>query len=164
MRKAQIALYKYDELESAVKERVLHWFCADYPPYGWWRDIFEDAKTVGLEIIGFDLRYPGSTGKFINSGIECAHLIRENHGESCGTYKTAIKYLDKYHKLIQQGHDPDNDFKEFEDIDREFLDDILRDYRALLKKEYEHLVSIENLEETIRAQEFEFTRQGHMNN
>src|ERR1700683_3855603 len=96
------------------------------------------------------------------SPLEQSHLTNEDDGSqswSCDTYKTAERYQKELQRLY------DLDCKEettesqdaYENCAHEFLHDLLEDYRVMLNKEIEYLQSNESVDESIRANEYEFT-------
>lgn len=160
MRTISISIYKFDELSKEAQEKAIEklW---DINVYGhpWWQFVYEDAEMIGLKITDFDEHE--CNGRFIEGAEETALLIKENHGHSCKTYKTAAEYLKK--RAIEivrsklKGEEPEECLEE---LDNEFLCLLLEDYRIILKNEYEHLISRESVIETILANEYEFTEDG----
>lgn len=91
-------------------------------------------------------------GELIGNAGETIAAILKNHGKDCDTYKTAMEYK----KTSSQELTED----EREDLEHEFLNSILEDYRIMMDKEFEYQTSRENVEENIRINEYEFTVDG----
>lgn len=146
--------------------------------YDWWDDVYADAAEIGLKITGFDLgRGHEITGDFIETAWNVANSIIKNHGDQCETYQTAKRYTDateaarafitrvdnSRYALTNKNavYDKYRACEEgLEDAAHEFLHDLLEDYLVILDKEYEYLTSSEAIEETLRANEYEFNEDG----
>jgi len=162
-------LYSFDELSEDAKEAAIN-NCRDYNAnYDWWEFTFEDAANAGLKITSFDLdRSRHAEGEWITSARECAQSILDEHGETCETYKTSEAFLAERDGLVDAWpKDEDGEFEnegdlddELDDIESEFLKSIVEDYSIMLQKEYEYLYSDEAIQETIEANEYEFTEDG----
>lgn len=169
MRIKEIKLYQFNELNDEAKEKARDWYRSVALDYEWWEDTYEDAKTIGLKIEGFDLdRGSYVEAKFIASAEETAHKIEKEHGEKCETASDARAYLAERDTLIETAEKDENgDFaneykldQELDDLDSEFLKTLCEDYRILLQKEMEYLISNESVDENIKANEYEFTENG----
>lgn len=154
MREITVKLYQFDELSDKAKEKARDWarnddgmrqqYEFDY--------VLEDAKTIGLSIHTLDDRRC-SEGEFIKGALECARLIRENHGKTCETFKTVARYW----KGINS-----NDETERENSEHEFLHDLLEDYRVMLNEAVEYAYGQEAIDEDMQANEYEFTEEGKL--
>lgn len=154
----KVTVFEFKELDPKIQQKVLEknaYINVD-GGFDWWDSTYEDAKRVGLDITGFDLDRPNyCKGKFIdvnhevNRGKLTAKLILKEHGEQCETFKTAEKFLSELE------HNKDN-----EDMIDDFLNDILEDYKTILKNEYEYLTSKEAIIETIEANDFQYLEDG----
>lgn len=155
-------VYKFNELTEESKQKAIENLCYINVDHDWWEFTYEDAKTVGIKITGFDIdRGAYCKGDFIESPLTVIELIKENHGESCETYKTALQY----EKLIlecpkdEEGETIENELEVIED---DFRNSILEDYRIMLEKEYEYLTSKEAIIETIETNDYDFTIDGEL--
>lgn len=165
-----ITVYQYHELSDSAKERARDWYIGAGLDWDWYDFIFEDAKTIGLKLTGFDLdRNRHATGDFISNPEAVAAAIKENHGAPCETYKTACDYLEtisaldkEYERRDEDGFEADweNWDEKKKEADAEFLRSLLEDYSIMLQKEYEHLYSEEYIAEVMEANEYEFNEQG----
>lgn len=174
MRTIRIKLYKFDELSEEAKQEAINQLNDINVSYEWWEFTFNDAKEIGLKITSFDLdRNRHAAGDLINSMAEVCDAIIKNHGEHCDTHKTAQKYLKQWADLVERFSDGVNinevaegneyDFdQEADELEEQFLDEILEDYSIMLQHEYEYLCSDEAIIETIQANEYEFTQQGKL--
>lgn len=165
-------LYTFDELSDEAKEKALEAYRDINVSFDWWEFIYDNAEIIGLKIDGFDLnRRRHATGKFIESAFDCASKIIKEHGEACETYKTAKVFLSDWAELVSKYSDginteevhEDNEWefdKESDELETEFLKFILEDYSIMLQNEYEYLYSDEAVQETIEANEYEFTEEG----
>ena len=164
-----VETYKYGELSESAKEKALEKMCDINVDYDWWENVYEDAATVGIKITDFNIdRGSYCDGDFMHDAEEVASLIIKNHGESCETFKTASAFL-KEHKeafeAMEKAEDGEilnyQDEQTLTDIAEEFKKSILEDFRIILTKEYEYLTGREAIEETIRANEYDFTKEGN---
>lgn len=158
----ETTLYQYAELEDRAKEKARDWYYQASSGDEWWESVYEDAEQAGIKITEFDIdRGNMIKGSFINSAEETAAYILANHGETCETHKTALKFSDNMSSLANMTTVPDN----LEDLEDEFRADfkqsILEDYLSTLRKEYEFQTSQETIEENIEANEYTFTAEGN---
>jgi hypothetical protein len=162
-------LYKFDELSDTAKDKARDWYLDWGPDYEWWDSVYEDANMVGLIIKEFNIDR-GSYVKavFISSAEETAHKIEKEHGEKCETRIDAENYLKERNTLIETA--PKNEDGDYADemeldekldvLDDEFLKTLQEDYRIMLQKGYEYLTNNESVDETLRANEYEFLENG----
>ena len=156
-------VYKFNELSEPAKQKAIESLYNINTDYDWWSYTFEDAKTVGLKITGFDVdRGAYCKGEFLVSAKETAKLIIKNHGETCETYKDAKKYLADYDTLGPGLKTYDDVSDALDELNAEFLKIICEDYRIILHKEYEYLISEEAIVETIEANDYDFTENGKL--
>ena len=172
MKTKTIEIYEFNELsESAQDTAIDNIRTINNEYYEWWDSTYEDAETIGLCLTGFGLdRHRHATGYFKNGAEGCAHLILDNHGEICETYKTATEYLKDRDKIIESAPiDADGEFEDvnaldnsLDDLDTDFLQSILEDYSMSLQREYEYIDSKENLLEVIACNEYTFNVNGQL--
>jgi hypothetical protein len=154
MRTINIDVYEYDELSEDAKEKAREW-CADWiGDYDWWNFVYDNAKQIGLNIESFDLYRHEIDGKLTVDAVECAENIKREHGEKSETYKTAHAFLKEYALIPNSNEDKQDEAVE------EFERSLLEDYRGILQKEWDAMFETENLEETIRLNEYTFTSDG----
>ena len=56
MRTINVNLYQFDELSDVAKQEAITELYDINIDHNWWKFIYEDAKTVGLLITGFDVQ------------------------------------------------------------------------------------------------------------
>lgn len=145
MKTITTTVYEFDELNDKAKEKARDWWREHVLDYDWWEYLCEDAKTIGLEITEFDCYSREIKGKLFKSIGECASLILANHGKTCDTYILAKGYYGN-RKLGK----PYPDFEY----------DLLQCYLSLLIKEMDYLLSDEQVDESIEANGYTFTKDG----
>lgn len=169
--KIERKLFTFDELTDKAKETAREWFRTDYPEYEWWDGVYMDADNIGLKIKEFDIdRGAHVEAVFIESAEETAHKIEKEHGETCETFTDAKNYLKERDALLEAApRDEGGDFvdeyeldNQLDALDVEFLRTLQEDYRIMLQKEYEYLLSDESIDENIRINEYEFLENGEV--
>ena len=173
MRTIETVLYKFSELPDEAKQKAIESLSGINVDYNWWECAYEDAANIGLKITGFGLdRQRGATGEFTLSAAEVAANILKDHGDQCETYATALTFLDAHDPLFaelfsEENNPTDEDGQRFSDIEDElqdlendFLEELLEDYSIMLQNEFEDLQSEEAIIETIEANEYEFNEDG----
>ena len=175
MRTISTTVYEFNELSDNAKKKAIDDLYYINVDDDWWENVYEDAAQIGLKLTGFDIgRGAYAEGDFTETAVDVAKAILENHGENTGTYKTAKDYMEEYNRLIieQCQDDADRLYSEFayemdlprdidtEDIDAEFLQSLLEDYRIILVNAYDYLTSEEAILEAIEANLYEFTEEG----
>lgn len=167
MRTKTIEVYQYKELSEKAKEKARIWFLQGDDFQFEWDCMKEDTKTIGLDLQEWDYgRY--AKGKFIDSAEETAHKIEKEHGEQCETYKTAKTYLASRDNVIEMAErDESGNFvdecevdKNLDELDAEFLKDLLEDYRIMTDKQLEYCQSEEYIAEAMESNEYEFNVNG----
>lgn len=174
MKTVRIKVYKFNELNEKAQQKALLDLCYINVEYDWWQFTYDDAKTIGLKITGFDIdRGNYCEGELMQSLSEVCYLIFENHGEHCETYKTAKAYLAEWAKLVKEhsdgvdidkvSEDKEYEFDELADeLEEQFRMSLCEDYKIILQHEYEYLTSEEAIKETIIANEYDFTADGKL--
>jgi hypothetical protein len=143
-----VTVYEFDELSSKAKDRARAWFREGGLDYEWWDSTYEDAANIGLKLTGFDLGQGGrAEGHFTEPCKQVAEHILKDHGDKTETYEHAKEFV--------ENEDPDD-----EDACERFLETLLEDYHDILMKEEEYLTSDESIDEAIRANEYEFYKDG----
>jgi hypothetical protein len=165
-------IYTFEELSEKAKEKALRKLSNINLEHNWWQFEYEDAANIGLKLTAFDLdRNKHAEGFFLNSATEVADKIMKEHGNQCETYKTAFNFLNERDTLVRKFSDGANfdvvteenayEFdQEADELEEQFLEDILNDYSDILQKQYEYLYSDEAIKETIECNGYEFTVDG----
>ncbi len=156
MPKQRITLvYQFDELDDKAKERAREWYRAGALDYEWWESVYEDAAQVGLKITGFDLgRRQSIDGELTMGVMESVSSILTTHGEDCDTHKLASRY---YPQLLAMDFE---DEKACQALEEEYTRELKEAYWHMLNEEMEYQLSDECVDETIRANEYEFLENG----
>lgn len=167
-------VYNFDELPKDIQQKVLEKECYINVDGGfdWWDSVYEDAKNIGLKINGFDLeRNRHCKGEFTLSANEVAANIFRDHGDQCETFKTATKFMEEWQPVFNDYMDESSlNYESLEldgklqDLESDFLNELLEDYAIMLQKECDYLSSEEAIKETIEANEYTFTIEGKMMN
>lgn len=172
MRIKETKVYQYEELSDKAKEKAREWFAVDYPDYEWWESVYDDANTIGLTITRFDLGNRKDIQGYLKTSVHqsCVNILKE-HGPSCETYKLAEQWQVKSEALdeaIAEHCDDkaDEERSRLEDEqdqnEKEYEDALLQKYFSILDQEYDYLTSKEQIEESIIANEYEFTEEGRI--
>lgn len=160
MRIQHIKVYKFSELSAQAQNKVYLDFSDVNLMGDWWNFIYEDAENIGLKLTGFDQNY-NTEGKLLISAPECAEKIKEDHGTGTHTYKIAADFLRFLDTLTgKYATIEDCPEEEIEQLENEFLGELLKAYGTSLREEYDYKISEEAIKETIEANEYEFTANG----
>lgn len=167
-RTIRIKVYKFAGLSKEVQREVLEEYRYCHVHSKWWDYVYEDANNIGLKIIGFDIeRENFCEGEFTLSACEVVANIFRDHGEDCGTYKTADKFMNKWQPIFYEYMDEESEKYESSESEIElmelednFLKSILEGYHIMLSNEYKHLTSDEFIENMFEDNEYEFYEGG----
>ena len=180
----QKTVYQFDELTDAAKEKAREWFRNASADDNWWSEsVIDDAKRIGA-LVGFEVDevywqgdgacWTGSvtysTGCATAVARECpqdaeiqriarawADLQRRNFYQIRGGVSANYRYMrtsvDAYRA----------DYASV--VDEDYINQIVSDfadwiYRSL-EKEYDYQMSDECVDESIRANEYEFDEDGN---
>jgi len=172
MKTRKINTFSFEELSEKAKQKVIESLSTINVDFDWWENTYEDAKNIGLKITSFDLdRNRHAKGEFLLSANEVAANIVNAHGIGCNTFDTANKFLEEWQPVFNNYMDKtseDYESQELEnklqEIEEEFLNNLLEDYSIILQNECEYLQSEEAIKETISANQYEFTEEGKLYN
>jgi hypothetical protein len=176
----QITVYKFDELPKEAQEKAIEKLWDLNVDHDWWDSTCEDAKEIGLEITDFDTHRKTISGKLNEFLLDSCKAIRNNHGVGCDTFKTAKNYLltyiaafNKWRNVKENGYDHWKwvdwlaEFKysdEAQEVEDDYKKALLEDYLSILCKEYDYQTSREQIIESIRANDYNFTLDGSIFN
>jgi len=173
MKIVEVKIYSFNELSKEAQQKAIEKFRYYQVEDNWWECTYDDAAEIGLKITSFDLdRNKHAKGEFTKSFFDVIDAIKTNHGESCETYKLAIGYETTYNNLVHTHSDGistevvseenEQSFDECADeLESEFLNDLLECYADMLQEESEYLVSDECVTEFIESNDYEFTEEGN---
>jgi hypothetical protein len=165
MRTIELKVFTFAELGEDAKKKVLIDNAYINVEHNWWKNTYEDAERIGLNITGFDLeRNKHAKGKIIGTCEETAKLIEQEHGKDCETYKLAKRFLLELQETEDNTNLDSEDEKNgiIEDLETTFLNDLLELYADMLQKECDYLQTETAIIETIEANSYEFTEDGKM--
>jgi len=160
MKTIEITLYQFSELSAESKEFALTSLWDINVEYDWWNSTYEDAKNVGIKITGFDMDSPTCDAKFIHSAEDTILSLLSEHGETCETYKTALKYKETLFPLYEK--DNEKDELEIENEEYNFLLQIRKDFLKILREEYDYLISEKARIDTFESNEYWFDENGKL--
>jgi hypothetical protein len=169
MKTHTINTYSFTELSDAAKQTAIEQMrdinCRDQ----WWDCTYEDAAGIGLKITSFGLdRNRHAEGELTLSPLEVAANIIRDHGDECDTHKIAQKFLDEHDPIFAEymaAEDEDKNYElegQLQDIEEQFLADLLEEYAYTLQAESEYLYSDEAVIDTIEANDYQFTENGKL--
>ena len=150
-------VYFFNELSDDAKEKAREWYRDGALDYDWYDSIYEDAERCGLKITSFDLGNRREiTGKLTMSLEDSIKAILNDHGNACDTFKLATEYRATLDGLVQDGENDDAR----EALEEDYMKALCEEYLSMLDKEIEYLMADEQVDETIIANEYEFTEDG----
>lgn len=170
MKTIAINLYKFNELSEQAQQKAIEELWDLNVEYDWWESVYEDAGRIELIIDEFDIDRSTIGGYFKDGAEQTAHLIEKEHGNTTDTFKLAKTYLSKRDEMIESApKDENGDFKDewqldsdLDELDSQFLHDLLEEYIVFLKNEYAYLTSKEAIIESIEANDYDFTIKGEL--
>lgn len=159
MKVIETTVYTFDELSESAKDNARQWWLDHAGLVDWDDSTLEDAANIGLKITSHDIYTNNIEGEFIDGAFNCANKILSEHGDHCDTYITAQDYLREWHKLAEDDMS-DLYVTGYDEIEGDFLQELLKDYLKILKEELEYQQSNECVDESIRINEYTFTSDG----
>lgn len=160
MREITTKLYQFDELDEEAKSRARGWYANNGGmACEWsWDQTKEDAENIKLSI--FEISdHKANRGHFIGTPLDTLKAIMTEHGAQCETYKTAARYQEALKDIEWQDENGD-ETAACENWAREFLHDLLEDYRIMYNNDIEYAYSNKNIDEMIIANRYEFNEKG----
>ena len=97
---------RFGELSQKAKQHAReNWQALD----DWWTHTYGDAASVGIEIKSFDIERGEIDGGLLRHthADDSAKLILANHGQTCDTYQTALKFMASY-VLVDHNEDDED--------------------------------------------------------
>ena len=153
MKTIKVKVYQYSELNEKAQEKARNWFLEGNDFQIEWENIQEDAKNVGVELTAWDYNRNIEGELLLDFSQVMANIIKE-HGKDCETHKTAKAYQKKYNALTEEQDE------EKEELEQEFLQSILEDYRIMADKQSDYIQSEEYIKEMMEANEYTFLEDG----
>lgn len=142
MRKQEINIYTFEELDEKTQKKVLDKLREWNTDCDWWHVIYDDAKNIDLDISSFDIDNRTIVGEFVTTADNTATKIISEHGSTSRTCELAQKM--KASALNTMA------FKTL----------LLRRYLEMLSNEYDYLTDDKTLLEQIKEGEYEYYEDG----
>lgn len=170
MKIIETKVYKFEELNEEAQEKAIEKLYDINVDYDWWDGVYMDAERIGLKLTGFNIDRGYCHGEWIEDPVTVANKIIEEHGPDCETYKDADNFLTEYNNIVENAEKDDDEIfldeygveDELEELEDEFLNTLLEDYRIMLSKEYDYLTGAEAIKETISANDYDFLENGEL--
>ncbi|WDF55796.1 hypothetical protein [Mucilaginibacter sp. KACC 22063] len=169
MKTIQLNLYHFSELSEEAQKKAL----ADHQDFNvshnWWDNVYEDAKTVGLKITGFDLdRAWYCNAEYIHDALYTARQISLNHGGKTGTFLTTAEFQLRRDQIVNTWpKDENGEFEQtdgldnsLDEVENQYLKALCRQYLHILDLEYDYLTSDEAIADVLTANDYWFTADG----
>jgi hypothetical protein len=167
MRKIVTIAYDFEELSEKAQQKAIDNMRDTALDYDWWEQTYEDADNVDVKLTGFDIgRGDYCEGEFKTDALHTATKIMEDHGEHCGTYKTAKAFVDDREALLagaeldEYGDYSEEVSEELEELEDGFKKTLMEDYLKMLRDDHEYMTSDEYVREYIIGNDYEFTEDG----
>lgn len=172
MRKIEVMLYEFSELNEAAKKRAVERFREINVEYEWWDCTYDGMAESGIIIREFDM-YRGTIESNIDDKYQTAQTIISDFGEAMEFSIISKQFLTDRDALVKkygEGNQIDGYSVKYEfygEFDRD-LDDLESEYHEtlneamlqFLRDEYEYLTSDEAVIDSIEANKYEFTEDG----
>jgi hypothetical protein len=176
MKEHIIYTYEFDELSDKVKQKALGRLQDINIIADWWDYIYDDADEIGIKITEFDIDRNMIKGEMTLEIDDIAqNIINRYKNSDCEVYKEALEFIKDKWELnikikniqitnknftIEKNEDIVAIEEDIEIVEENFFNSIMEDYLVLLKQEYEYLISDEVVIETIKINNYEFTKDG----
>ena len=169
-----ITTYLFDELPEDSQQKAIEKYQDINVDYDWWDYVCADAEDNSLaKIKAFD-DYSCTLELLPDVRTSCRRILK-THGKTYDTWKLAAETLRTYvHAQVSWWNnlDPeDQDYYRMSDFDgtdehvaieAEYVYALSKEYHIILLRGYEDLTSDENIAETLRANEYQFTLEGEI--
>lgn len=146
MRTIEIKAYEFSELNEKAKDKVLFDFTDINTNYDWWDIVYDEFDYLGLKINSFDIYRQTIDIEFKNDIKDfCNNVVNDWHDTDivniCDDYLVNVNNPNKENEAYYK---------------RLIADEVL----TTLTNEYDYQVSSEAIIETIKANEYLFTKEG----
>ena len=161
MKTIEIKVYKFDELDEQTKEKVIENYRYINVEDTFWYDwIKEDFNRLGLEIQDFNLGRRNYVKIYIENFEDTSNYIIEEFGDSVLIKQTAKNYLKELKEIVSNFKEDEDIDREFETLDENYQHEFEADILSYLRANYEHDISDEAVIDTIEANDYDFTTEG----
>ena len=168
-----IKTYQIDELPENIQQKIIDEFRGINVEYWEWSHAIEEMiNNAGFNLVSFDL-YKKEIELTINKDcyLTAFNIVdnKKEHSEEfvkisenfCSEWsKLVIKYSDGI-ELDKVSEENEYEFdREADEIEKEYLKEISEEALIMLQREFDWLCSDETIFDTIKANEYEFTKGG----
>lgn len=158
MRKIEVILYEFRELNEAAKKKAIERFRDFNVDYDWWSNSYDGVAECGIVIHEFDT-YRGTIKSDIDDKYETAKTVISDWGETSSLHVLSKQFLLEREGLVKH---LDKFQPELNDLEVEYHHDINQEMLKMLREEYDYLTSDEAVIESIEINEFEFKEDGKL--
>ncbi len=160
MKTIEIKVYKFKELDKQTKEKVIENYRYINVEDTFWYDwIKDDFNRLGLEIQEFDLNR-NYVKIYIENFEDTSNYIIEEFGDSVAIKQTAKNYLKELEEIVSNFKEDEDIDREFETLDEKYQHEFVADILSYLRAEYEYQISDEALDEFFINNDYDFTTNG----
>jgi hypothetical protein len=160
MKTIEIKLYKYEELDKQTREKVIENYRFINVEDTFWYDwIKDDFNRLGLEIQEFDLNR-NYVKIYIENFEDTSNYIIEEFGDSVAIKQTAKNYLKELEEIVSNFKEDEDIDREFENLDEKYQHEFKADILSYLRSNYKWEISDEAVINTIEANDYDFTTNG----
>jgi len=161
MKTIEIKLYKYEELDKQTREKVIENYRFINVEDTFWYDwIKDDFNRLGLEIQEFDLGRGNFAKIYIENFEDTSNYIIEEFGDNVLIKQTAKNYLKELKEIVSNFKEDEDIDREFETLDEKYQHEFVADILSYLRAEYEYQISDEALDEFFINNDYDFTTEG----
>ena len=170
-------VYKFNELNDEQKEKVVHNLRDINVDYDWSQWTIKD-ETIRLETLGYnnaEIFFSGFWSQGDGASFTATGDIEKLVPKKLRKFVDGITFSKSHqyeHEYTMSIHVEYNDeptgriqLVEFDNLEKELLEDARNEAREIYKRlqnEYEYLTSDKSIIETIEANEYDFTEDGHI--
>ncbi len=161
MKTIEIKVYKFKELDKQTREKVIdNYRFINVEDTFWYDWIKDDFNRLGLEIQEFDLGRGNFAKIYIENFEDTSNYIIEEFGDSVAIKQTAKNYLKELKEIVSNFKEDEDIDREFETLDEKYQHEFVADILSYLRAEYEYQISDEALDEFFINNDYDFTTEG----
>ena len=160
MRKIEVMLYEFRELNESAKEKAIERFRDFNVDYDWWSNTYDGMAECGIVIHEFDT-HRGTIWSDIPDKYETAKTVISDWGEKSDFHVLSKQFLLDREALIEKYGEPFILLDDESDLLKsKYHYDLNEEMLKMLREEYEYLTSDEAVIESIEINNYEFTEDG----
>jgi len=161
MKTIEIKVYKFKELDKQTREKVIdNYRFINVEDTFWYDWIKDDFNRLGLEIQAFDLGRGNFAKIYIENFEDTSNYIIEEFGDNVLIKQTAKNYLKELKEIVSNFKEDEDIDREFETLDEKYQHEFVADILSYLRAEYEYQISDEALDEFFINNDYDFTTEG----